>query len=1035
MKLEDDKSNQKFAEHLSNHTFKFDKYEYKFEQLYNFFKEGNSPNDDFNLEISCDKKICSLFKIKSDKNVLYFYNHLFNLELYNLKDNKKEIKEVCSTYEIQEIIKGKDSNFYYENQKIINYNISPLMINNNKITLYYYPEVLKKIDFEDKYIYKVTKDKSFDPKIFDNNFYSYFPELDVTQNQNTTIQYIKTKKREDLKFFINQYLNNNKIIKLTGPSGIGKSFFLLYLSRTTHNYLYLNLSALNNLANENQNVKLINMIITELNRLKLSEENKKDLNNYFEGLNLVDLDDIIQFLIDYFINQKEDIRIILDQFKTKYFKSWEKLENLVNNSKVEIKLIICSSINDHNIRDSVCRCINNFIQKEKNNINLDKESKVISKIISSEYFYISSLFDKESLNQLYSSENNIQIKKQNKIIYESFDYNPKYVLDINKADKIGEKIDEIKDKIKQKFQGFYGLDKDDVSLKLKLSSLRRYIGKQLPIKDFNNIISNFSLKYFIIKFYINEEEVDFLKGEMPVNKFQIDYSFIFISEIIDEMALESNDSFFDNGIYKGHTGSTIGGYFELITIDKIKKKILALPNNNFEYIINVDKINEMNKIKLRMSDLIDNNLQILKEMEENISLENNLLNNNENINTEKSINPLGKEDDKKEDIENLFDYKIHPPFEESARINFEANYLIQNSTINEMKNSFIKENNARVYGEKGQLLLSTRLFETTTKKDKITKLKPEIINSDINYHFLKDKNILITQFYENAAAFDLAYLYGKGEKKIFIGFQMKSYKDYYDNNRTFPISREKILKQTQLLLFNSKILLDVDIVQLNYIVVGLYFKDENNLEDKSYSENLIHFCEKNKFKLVLYDPFEKKFLDEKKNFIDEIKVPDKYMNLFEEEEIKPFEENNDSKNIDFLQRKTNRQLEDDLIELTKKTKNLIDNEQKISLNPIITFIDQIKKEFQLNKLRYAGSCRLVNSYKLRVPKEGYLFLFYKNNHYEMEGLNKFYAFIQNNKEFFAYDFQTKTELRYDHVFFFFNLFDINEKYFIFKMEK
>jgi hypothetical protein len=143
---------------------------------------------------------------------------------------------------------------------------------------------------------------------------------------------------------------------------------------------------------------------------------------------------------------------------------------------------------------------------------------------------------------------------------------------LNKADKIGEKIDEIKDKIKQKFQGFYGLDKDDMSLKLKLSSLRRYIGKQLPIKDFNNIISNFSLKYFIIKFYINEEEVDFLKGEMPVNKFQIDYSFIFISEIIDEMALESNDSFFDNGIYKGHTGSTIGGYFELITIDKIKKK-------------------------------------------------------------------------------------------------------------------------------------------------------------------------------------------------------------------------------------------------------------------------------------------------------------------------------------------------------------------------------------------------------------------------------------------------------------------------------
>ena len=107
----------------------------------------------------------------------------------------------------------------------------------------------------------------------------------------------------------------------------------------------------------------------------------------------------------------------------------------------------------------------------------------------------------------------------------------------------------------------------------------------------------------------------------------------------------------------------------------------------------------------------------------------------------------------------------------------------------------------------------------------------------------------------------------------------------------------------------------------------------------------------------------------------------------------------------------------------------------MSLNPIITFIDQIKKEFKLNKLKYAGSCRLVNSYKLRVPREGYLFLFYKKNYEEMEGLNKFYAFEQKNKEFFAYDFQTKENLQYDQVFLYFNLFDINEKYYIFKMEK
>ena len=237
------------------------------------------------------------------------------------------------------------------------------------------------------------------------------------------------------------------------------------------------------------------------------------------------------------------------------------------------------------------------------------------------------------------------------------------------------------------------------------------------------------------------------------------------------------------------------------------------------------------------------------------------------------------------------------------------------------------------------------------------------------------------------------------------------------------------------LLFVAKILLDVDIVQLNYIIVGLYFKNENNLEDKSYSEDLIKFCEKNKFKLVLYDPFEKKFLDDKKNFINEIKVPDKNMNLLEEEEIQPFEENINSQNNNFLKRKTKRQLEEELIELTKKANYLYINEKKLTLHPIMIFVDQIKKEFNLNKLQYAGSCKLENSCKLRVPKEGYMLVFYKKNYDEFEGLERFYALTQNKKKFFAYDFQTKKNLKFDFIFLYFNLFDTNKKYYIFKMEK
>ena len=60
-----------------------------------------------------------------------------------------------------------------------------------------------------------------------------------------------------------------------------------------------------------------------------------------------------------------------------------------------------------------------------------------------------------------------------------------------------------------------------------------------------------------------------------------------------------------------------------------------MPNNNFEYIINADKINEMNVIKIRLSNLIGNNLEILKGMMENRQEENNLLHQDENSKIEK----------------------------------------------------------------------------------------------------------------------------------------------------------------------------------------------------------------------------------------------------------------------------------------------------------------------------------------------------------------------------------------------------------------
>lgn len=1100
MELENEENEQKFKEHLSNVTFKFEKIEYKFEKLYEYLRKFEFPDKSFVVEISPDKNNYALFNKGSIQKRFYFYTHLFDLELCDIKNGQKEKKKVCSTYEIYKIINEKDDIiFFYGNEKVNNKYLYPLMIKNNKITLNYYTEKIDEIKFQD-YIYDINKEKNFDPKTFDNNFFSYFPELKNLEKNEVKIKYIETNKRYYLKTYICQYLQFNKIIKLTGPSGIGKSFFLLCFSRTGHNILYLNIAALIYLFNNKKMIELINMIIAELNRLKLCEENYIELNKYFKDLKIVDLNSIMEYLINYFIEKKIEVIIIMDQFKTNYFNSWENMEDLFHKADNKIYLIICSSINDDNIRDSVCRNINNFIKREEN-ISDEIKEKPVKKV--SEYFYISNLFDKDSLVLLYDSEENFKIDEDKKIIYELFDNIPKYVFKIKKDENTTNVITKINENIKNKLEDFYKLKKTDIKLKLTLSSLRRYIGHEFPIGKFNEIISNFTLKYFILKFYTKEGEVDFIREEIPIITFKIDYAFSYISEIIEEMAIESNDSFFDNGIYKEHTGSTIGGYFELIVIDKIKKKnILTLPNNNYEYIIRVDKINEMNVITMKMSNLIDNNLELLKKInskennhnynntEKEIIKENNTnisptnndtkpKNNNEinnanvNINNKKSSEEEKSEKDEKfkeaintkiigknkednlpndintniensiklSDLENdniqnnddIFSYKIHRPFEQSEIVRFESNYLVQNSSISEIKNSFIKENDVRFYDKSNNLLMSSKLFETNKNKDNIKKIyTKEINNISDNYHFLNDKNILITQYYENAAAFDLAYLYGQKDKKIFIGFQVKSYRDYCEN-RSFPISREKILEQMKVFLFNSKNLLNVDVIQINYIVIGLYFKNEKNLKDNmTYSEDLINYCKKNRFKLILYDPFEKRFLDQDKNYIKEI-IPDKYMNLLEEEEIQPFDETTEPTN-NFLKRKTNRQLEIELTQLTKNVKNLNDNEN-LTIYTIKSFVDNLKKELNVKKLKYAGSCKIINSYKLRVPKDNYLFLFHKKNYKVKEGSNKLNAFIQKENQLYVYDFETKMKITYDYTFLYFNLFDLKEKYYIFKIEQ
>ena len=67
-----------------------------------------------------------------------------------------------------------------------------------------------------------------------------------------------------------------------------------------------------------------------------------------------------------------------------------------------------------------------------------------------------------------------------------------------------------------------------------------------------------------------------------------------------------------------------------------------------------------------------------------------------------------------------------------------------------------------------------------------------------------------------------------------------------------PDSLKYITDNMQNILAKSfkyyKILFDVDIAQLHYIIIGLYFKNDFNLEEQiKYSNELMKFCKNNKY--------------------------------------------------------------------------------------------------------------------------------------------------------------------------------------------
>ena len=261
------------------------------------------------------------------------------------------------------------------------------------------------------------------------------------------------------------------------------------------------------------------------------------------------------------------------------------------------------------------------------------------------------------------------------------------------------------------------------------------------------------------------------------------------------MEYQLQNNFFKEGLFTKHTGSTIGGFFELVAIEAIKaQQKIKLPEYPIQNIIRVSKICDMDEIRPTLS---ENITKMFDDKMKKMEIEDELVSKKIETKETQNINIIFKK------------------LSKNAQNSFKKKFIYSENPIIKIKEDYINS------------------FDTLILCDDDNKI------CQINYEFISEC--------PNAEVYDLAYLYGPSNAKIFIGFQMKSYKDYEKNNRVFNLGKNKVIDNSKQLLLNAEYLLGVQIIEWHFIIVGLYFDEENSKkfgDIKTYSENLIQFCQK-----------------------------------------------------------------------------------------------------------------------------------------------------------------------------------------------
>ena len=466
--------------------------------------------------------------------------------------NKRFVDKIKTTLNFKNpvIIENKKEYSYEKLENFIDSFCQEFIIEEKKI-----------IDFADIFNNKKEIDNSFGVKIktgldLAKNFKYYFKHPDP----NDEFQFITSAERDS----IFSYKNENKIMGICGPMGIGKSTTLLGLLKLNSKYCYLNIKALKE-AEEHILVWRDQLLLLEIAYFMSLNSDYKKFSTLQNNINKIsNFWDAIVNIINFFVENKIKINLIFDQYKEKidpYNKYIKKIKEILEKDvKNNVSIILSSSINDKDVRNSL---LSQWIKAGSNNIF--------------SYTYFLKLID---ITNVIENDPNLTEVKKNMIIND-FNSIPKFYYAIRNL-KTEKELNTYKDlqmnKIRKSLNDFFS-EPDNILVGKKIElliNLRSSFGNNLKKDNFNELLTILPFKYFMFN----------------LKKCIVEFTFSLVKDVFDDFLSNEICKFIKSPIPKLKEG-TIGDILEL----NLENDLINNYFCKFDQITKVNSIWDISEIK------------------------------------------------------------------------------------------------------------------------------------------------------------------------------------------------------------------------------------------------------------------------------------------------------------------------------------------------------------------------------------------------------------------------------------------------------